>query len=391
MQRHFVSAMVGVTVISAGVASRGQTVSGTDVKKLADANVSTFKLIYAIDLKLERFIESPRDTPTRKGRLHSSWRWSMQGEQERIRYRHSDVQPDSRGLPTNLGDMLIDNRMRKILLNWTPESPQSLAPLEQGTVDAYVEPRTPESPAWFADPASFLCLRLCLSAADRPRLLTDLVRESPRVLFKGKELIGNHETLRIYLEHPGIRGKRVPGNDFEVFLDPSANFLIRRLICHQTMTVAKERDTERVTTIDVITFKDCGHGVFVPTEIEERFTDPRLKDDVPLYVMRERVSDLTVNQELPEDALNFRFPKYAQVRFFPPVRGRVKAQLWGDDDKPILDIDSPRDLLKFAATTPSSTSWSVSWFEWTLIACALVVIAFMSFTRWRRHRRVVAT
>lgn len=357
-----------------------------EVRRLAEANASAVDLIQSVDLTSERTRDLPRQSPPAKGLRQSTWRWSKQGSVERVRYRYHDLDPDSRGLPRNLGDLIQDGRSRKSLLNWDPKHPQAITPVQQGTVRATVEPQTPELPGWFADPAVSLCMRLSYSARDRPRLLAELVRQSPRVILKGKERVRGHETWRIFLEHPGIRGKRNPDDYFEVFLDPAVNFMISRVITRRGGIKTTEGDTVWTTTTDVLSFRDCGQGVFIPVETEEIVLDSRYKDDVPLFVYHESVSGLVVNQELPPDALDFKFPKYAQVRFLPPVKGKVKAQLWGDDDKPILDINGSRDLMKYMVTHQEPGWLNVSPTALGAVSIATVVLGVLTLTMRRRRR-----
>ncbi len=78
--------------------------------------------------------------------------------------------------------------------------------------------------------------------------------------------------------------------DVEVYFDPGVNYLIRKDVRRQGSFVNEQ---------EVVQFKECGPGLFFPERISGRAAD--VKSSTVL-------SDIRVNQPLPADVFNFRYP-----------------------------------------------------------------------------------
>ncbi len=355
---------------------------------LAEANESAIGLIHSADLVIDISVDRVRGLPARNEneQMKRSWRWSKRDDVERIRYRYDYLRPED-GLPVNIGDMIQDGRTRRTLLNWDPTNPQKIEPLNNGTVKARVEPQTPRLPGFFAHPSVFLGLRMQLNSQDLALTLAELVRASPRAEVRGKVRIHGYDTWRIFVEHPNNSGPKSDGSFYEVFVDPAVNFMVRRVEAHdRATTVDKLKVSPYTYSREIQEFHDCGGGVFVPT----RFEDQSLGDGraAPSMVLHGDVRNLTVNVELPPDALDFAFPKHVLVRFLPPVNGKAKKSLWGDNDTPILEVHKAQDLVEYTRRlSPASRASSVLVFVLANIAIAFAIIAILSYRKVRNAAR----
>lgn len=281
-----------------------------DVSVLVESNRSAIESIRAIDVKLAftmHQLVGPPEAAREEGEPKVwLWRWTKRGDLERVRYQFDYIKPTAPGQTMNLGDMIQDGRTRKVLTNWDPANPQPITPMHPGTVTAMVLPQTPEPMGWFPDPATILNIKLLMNGADTPRSLAEVVKVAPNPVVKGRARVGEYDTWHLHADQPATEATP-KGSYFDVYLDPAANFMIRKVVAHteaERMPGGMSLTTDFIT--EVVEFRDCGEGAFVPVRIEQRSFGGGSNS-----VMRVRTEDLVVNRELPSDALDFRFPKYA--------------------------------------------------------------------------------
>jgi hypothetical protein len=275
-----------------------------------------------------------------------------------------------------------------LLLNWNPDAPAHITPLEQRGVKAYFGPQDSHIPIGFVDPAVLLLMvfRNVRDNTEPPRTLTELVTMSPK-----SDLLTSHEKLEVLhlrVSRDGVGGHADGGGHFDFFLDPAFGFLVKRLVEHYPKY--KWYDESGSTTTlpvkwvrEVKHFADCGSGVFFPKETELRIY--RSDRSGPTSVVRAVATKVLVNEPFPEDALNFRFPPNVLVQY-PPVGGKNPVKLWGPNNQPIADITGFKDVL---AHDPNYQQGNLrrSWpaLRLTLVAANIALIVALAIWLLRKY------
>jgi hypothetical protein len=256
----------------------------------------------------------------------------------------------------------MDSSSVKWLRNWDWSKPQQITPVQQGTVQAVIFPQDKKPP--LRDVPALLLWTFSLNYADQRRTVAEFVRQSPRAELVGRTQLDGHEVWHIRADHPGLAGYPTEGVFFEFFIDPSANFAIRRAIEHQGVLKLPTDDGDQeareiVRTRTILSYKDVGNGVFVPMLIRTSASSRAVADpaDDRETVTESHVENLVVNQPLSDQALDFRFPEGVLVRYDPPIDpSRRRVVLWGKDNTPAKEIEKAQDipgLTKLLAESPS--------------------------------------
>jgi hypothetical protein len=239
------------------------------------------------------------------------------------------------------------------------------------------------------DPTEWLLWSVFIDNSDR-RTFTELVRDSSQVKLVGREQLEGEEVWQIRAQAPASWGNKFPNTYFDIFIEPSKSFCVRRLVKHQTseeVVAGKKESYPMEVDRTVLRFKDFGDGVFVPEEVETKLTVKRAEPFCA--ITHTDVKVLALNQPLAEDALSFHFPKDVQV-----IDSRTSTVttntvfLWGADDKPVKEIKSLEDLPGYQlppVTPPPSPDHKSSKVWWILLLVnAVLLMALLLFLRVRR-------
>ena len=297
-----------------------------DCQALIDANTQTLGLVRTIQVNC-----TIASTGGGRKQVTELW-WAREGARERIRRVGGHIEPTADGRPRDIEDILIDGPVYKWLQNWDPKNPQKITPTEQGTVSAATGPQTNVSGVNIAPSHQLL-----FEVEDRPRrTLAELARVSPKVTCKGKVELEGRELRLISLEYPEEdaiyqMGKR----HIDVYLDPAAGYMIRKIVVDVAGKIVSDGPPRSfVHAHEVLEFKDFGGGIFVPIKI--RHTAPKLLSETV-------VKSIKINEPIPPETFELHWPKYAAIKHYPPVNGRFKIELWGDDE-PVAEIKKVQDF-----------------------------------------------
>jgi hypothetical protein len=336
------SILFGVTLIAPHSARANDTHSADPdrtVEEIVADHQAAIGLIHDIDVTLD--IELGARAP-RTGTLHfrpeAVWKWTRSGGRERIQWTDLNTPPRADGRPLNRYDMLQDGDTRRELRNWDPGNPQPITPLSQGSVLASIGP---SHRMFERDPARYLLFAFSLVTADARWTLAELLRDSPRHMILPPDASDGAEIRRIRFDHPGMNPP-APGAYFEIAVDTAANNFVRRVVAVYPQMESSTGHVDTRFVWEVIRTRDCGNGVFFPLLTEQR--NYRGSETTPYFALRVTARNLTLNEELPEEALAFAFPEHAQVMHLPPENGKVRLSLWGADGSPVLEIKSAKDL-----------------------------------------------
>jgi hypothetical protein len=312
---------------------------------------------------------------------------------ERLQEQHLENEEQSAGtakLAYHDRDVLSEGSKSYRLWGWDPMRPKAIAPGNQSGVKGTIEPRT-ASPGLYIDPFHFLLLTFGYPTSDARQTLSEFVKNSARVEWRGKVRIGERTLLQLRAYWPGADGNPPDGSYHDIFFDPSIGFLVRRTVEHvETLGSRAQKGvpfTPTDRTTEIAELRDFGDGVFFPTSVV--FTIQHVGDSEPYLRRTCAVTDLTVNQPLPQDAFDFRFPANLLVQTYPPVDGKVKTELWGPDNKPIREIRTVEEFAALAGVPPTaaargrSTTWIV-----LFAAMNVAVVALIAFYILRKRRKV---
>lgn len=340
------------------------------VESIVAAHQSGLALIHSIDLTLElRSLADGEGDPDGPDQV---WRWSRDENRERIRHRHKEPLPTD-GLPTNLTDTYIEGSQLRYLGNWDPDHPQPLTPLEQGSLRAFTEPLTRKLPGQ-RDPGLQLLQTFQIPLGGPRRTLWQVVREEGAELVSAPDAMTN-DLYHIRVTKPDLSE---PTNRcvLDVFLDPACGFHVRRSVVMLFEKGQPIGGTER----EVRTFQDYGNGVFFPAEAVVTAVEPG-KAPVPIWSVR--VKRCQINEPIDGEAFHFVFPENAVVRHFPPVDNKVKAEIWGPDNKPRQTVAGFESL---GQTLEEKGIFHLSpWRIGMIVANLAIIIAIGYWIARRRH------
>lgn len=358
----------------------GAVDSHHSLTELVEAHMSAVGGIHEIELTLD--LTGERFVPKHVGPLRiATWRWAWKGELERVRYVDHKVAKRDDGLTNNCGDGFVDGTVSKLLLNWDPDHPQKITPRRQGTVMARIEPANGIMPG--RDVKNQLLWVFNRPSAPLVRhSLDELVADSvPPATLEGTTSIAGHECWHVHAHLRGVGGNLSGGTDFDIYLDPSVNCFARQVEEIQKLAASNGGEAGEVHLVrEVKKFADFGKGVFVPSEVETRFHEQGSSE--PVSIMTAKVSKIVVNRPISPDAFDFIFPENVLV-VHPPENGKARVQLWGRDNKPIKDINSPADLLRDGLQSDESVSWSRG--RYTALLGAIVGLILLSVILiWRK-------
>lgn len=351
------------------------------VQSLVEAQQSAVGLIHSLDVEL--YFYEPGANAKPASQPTQVWRWSKQGQVERIRHRSLLVAPRPDGRPLNLTDVLFDGKEARVLYNWDPRHPQEITPAEQGTVEAWTEPQTRNVPGG-CNPALFALHSFQLNPQDGRRTLGELVSESPEAVLLERRPAGDHGVWTIRVKHPGIDGEFV-GSYIDIAIDRSVNFHVRRATTHVAgIKDAAGKPAGYEIVREVMRFRDFGNGVFFPEKVEMRVF-PSSRSAEPM-ITPVTLKVLSLNTALSDDALGFAFPEHALVRHFPPQDGKVRVELWGPGNRPLKEVTKFEDLSSFLPSARASAQSRVAWKAVANIVILAIFIAGVVIYRRVRAR-----
>lgn len=355
------------------------------LRQIVSAHDTAVSQVRSLDMQIEHYNLSMNGEPYSPPEHAQTWHWTKKGKIERQRFTNHSSEPTKDNLPTNLGDLIEDGKQVKALMNYDWDDPQEIHPYRQGTVRAWYAPQDRTVSGEFPSPSGqFAMFHVQATLTDPRRTLRELIQQSPKVELKGRTSVGGQECWHLQIEHPDTKTKGAfAGTRFEVYLDPSVNYMIRKVHFNIADT---DPSPEKISPIqysrEAVKFHDAGDGVFVPTEVIAKMYTPAF-GKAPVFESRFVVTSVSVNEELPADALAFRWPENALVVEHPPVSPtKRRVQLWGPDDKPVREVTSIADL-----GTPPALPAESGWFSpmrITFIVVSALAVATIVFFFLRR-------
>jgi hypothetical protein len=135
------------------------------------------------------------------------------------------------------------------------------------------------------------------AAPDPPKTLDEFLKAHQLLRVKAVTAWG-HEA--IYLELAAADKRR-----FELWLDPQFNYLVRKFVIHAWLKGKEERGE-----YEVATFREVAPGIYFPERINMRWFS---SGEQPAGSGVRAFTDIRVNEPLPADSFEFRFPAGVEV------------------------------------------------------------------------------
>lgn len=339
------------------------------LEDLVAEHESTVGLIYRLDVEYDVQRTSMDGKPDQPPILINTCRWSKFGSKERQRYQIA-----SRGKiddSSMRGDLFEDGSTLNVLLNWDPNVP--LHPHKQGKLKAWFRPQATQTPTPFHNPAGQFALFQIQARPSDPRLtLRQAVEQAEMAELAGKANVRDHACWKIVLQIDDV--------SYQVFLDPKANNLIRKVVVR-----VKPGRAAPVSYLEFIReveeFRDIGDGAFFPVVTYSATMVPTSK--APVIEMKAIATNAVVNEKLPSDSLDFKFPENAIVVNDVPQGGRRQSFVWGPDGKPLREITSINDL----GPLPSDDISPGVPVNQLAVGSVIVGIAALTLVFWLRRTR----
>lgn len=355
-----------------------------EVDDLIRLNATTVGLLHSFDVRFDVFeclrVQGFDPVVVRRfsdPRRDLSCRWLRESPSERVEFVIRSNTTGEVSDPAFNGGVFSTNGERvRVLLNWNPEEPPSLSePMVNAPVKAMESPHT-SNPAGFPPVRGYFLLEHARGLMAHPVPLLELVGSFKVVLVEVITTDNENEIYRLVLSEPhGFPGLL----SYEVHLDPAVGCLARRAIVRERV----KKIGERVTTREVTRFKSLGDGVFFPVEAKQTTQHPA-KHEGPMSEVLMRVTQLSVNEFLSEDAFALPFPEHALVHRYEGGRETHQLWLWGKHDKPDRHITSDEYQRMVNESRPVRTSRGR---RWVLIVIAMAFAVVLAGFYYRLFRR----
>jgi len=160
----------------------------------------------------------------------------------------------------------------------------------------------------------------------------ELVERATRVTEVSRRALEGNEAILVRLNFDSS-DLRPASWEVEIYFDPAVNYLVKRAVYIASTDAGKYR---RQT--DVAQFKECTPGVFFP----ERLFGEDGPVSKPNFKHTTIISDIHVNEKLPQEIFHFRFPDGIQIH--DKVRGalyRIDSQGKAISKETPMEVFSP--------------------------------------------------
>jgi hypothetical protein len=342
------------------------------------ANESSIALVRSIEKEIDFSAERLLPHKISKQKVSSTY-WAFDSKRERIIMIDNKAKPSKDGRTNNRLDIFRDGNQEKRLQNWDPAHPQEINPVMQGTVSAWIFPRHKRPRG--IDPQEVLMFVFTPDGLS----LSELVQGKASNVKFSRKVIDNEVCYQ-------IRCSYKDSSDIETILDvmlkPKNKFMVSQMNCETIMKNQDGVQTSHFTRRTVTEFFHGNDGVCVPTGIKyESFSSAKLNQIESMGFAQIRIEK--INQSLSKKAFDFIFPKDCQVSENPPVNGKVKVWLWGENNKPLREIKTPTDLLLGDTDLVHPRNNKYVWVGriFILMGIILIILGIISFLKNRMKNK----
>jgi len=237
-------------------------------------------------------------------------------------------------------------------------------------------------PFYMIDPP-FACNETFFLGGRRDSTLEQFVRAPGRTVKANETRQGGKTLVRLDVEVAAAKSAGDSGT-YEIWLDPAANYLVRKVIWH--MSGSQEQRFDR----EVLQFKEAAPGVFVPVEMVHTMHSRGVVEQVTKISAKE----WKVNHDIPENIFSLTIPPGAHV--VDKISGKSYQQP-APGAAPAAAENVPKQMFVNAVvrstSDPGPTSWNESQAKagglntyYAAAVLCVVLAAGLVAWRWRRNR-----
>lgn len=353
-------AIIALTCMSQGGASMS-------LDEVVQANTSSLAGIRSLAVHVKEFQTEPAESVSDNAlKLTVEYTYRMQGKEERVTTDLLFKPPAPGGdRPGHVETYNGPAGFREII-GYDPAHPSKLGEYSLSRAQGTIAPQKTDEPPFPLNPKSDLLFVLY----KKPKYLSlrDLIATTRTARLVATPANSPHHCYEIAVEWPESRRL--------ICVDPAANFMIRRVESSRP-----DSDEPRSPSfVEVVSFQDCGDGIFIPTRIE---ATSQLTGGRSLKVLN-TCEVLSCNQPIPADEFRVDFPDWLCV-----VDQRSgKIHYWGPDDKPRLTFSNAEEHRRWRQPrlTQARRAQRDPGFPWSIVMGAITVIIAVTATLWTRYR-----
>lgn len=337
--------------------------SGHD--SLIDATLRANKAALEMRQSLECRIERACDKPKRSLFRAQYWR---KGQLIRVREASDDLPVDSHGLYRDGVSLHV---------NKAPDAKT------KQLVDVAV--RRAGCDPYYAIDLPFAFNETFFHAGRRDNTLEQFVRAPNRTVKATEIREGPRYIVRLDVELAPSKSVSESGR-YEIYVDPSVNYLVRKVIWHMSAERGERFDRE------VLQYQEAAPGLFVPVKAVHTMRNRgKVEEEI-----RFSVSDVKVNHEIPASVFKLTIPTGARV--FDEIRGVRYDQPAPGAAPTAVEKAPPETFLGVtlrSSSDPGPTSWDeaqanaggLNTYYAAAILCVVLAAGLVAW-RWRRNRAI---
>ncbi|HUE72823.1 MAG TPA: hypothetical protein VMP01_18200 [Pirellulaceae bacterium] len=278
-------------------------------------------------------------------------------------------------------DVFTDGTSDYLLRNWDPKAPKKITPWNDQGVKGTMGTAAPGLyNTYYALGSTFTLTHVAACTFDQQRSLKEFVTDSPDVKLDIVKYRGN-DAPKLTMQHPDTKaGGKFRDTVISVILDP-ASYMITEMEIQLPETALGVKSRQ---VLHVQKFREFADGAVLPEKVTANSYHQGGSGVNELTMV---TAKSTVNQELPADALDFRFPEGAMVYDHATLRGgKVTVHVWGPDGRPARSLSDMSEL----GPPPSDADARQNNRGWVSYAVygigGPVVIGLVLFLLWRRRK-----
>ncbi len=163
----------------------------------------------------------------------------------------------------------------------------------------------------------------------------------------------------------------------EIELDPQAGYLVRKVVWHMPAADEGEPAHDWQYQLEVVRFDGDDAGAYLPVEVHSTNTATD-----PASHARLVVTELVLNEPLPNEALDFRIPAGTVVGYFDTPDGKPRIAVWGANNKPERFFSKLADFQRYLESQEAARAGGGSAF-----GTAAILGLLMAVLLWLAYRR----
>lgn len=312
----------------------GQADAGVD--DLIVAHEETMARIEVIAVESDLY----RQRPNLPQQLERRDLWAKDAKRERKRFAFADTR-FADGSPMNdvRADLLADDQFVRILWNW--DETRQAAAADSSGVRGEILPTGATGSGWFLDASTMLLQRVRPKVNDKGWSAGEYVRAGGNAkVLPGVEQLG-YRLVPVAVDHPDTRTSGRPpasGVKSTLYFAPDLGGIVLKQV-HEYPAGSGATEPLRVE-VTAVKLEQVDGGIMLPTRV--KFVTmavgppPRVIDQAMI------VSQVAINEHVPESAFDFRFPPGTIVTQ-QTANGPIE-HVWGEDNQP-AETRSPRPPL----------------------------------------------